>query len=63
THLEFLNTKVTERGLMKLVDLHWATDIGPPMEISTEARERFHQAQRGSTDAARAAGKDVPPDR
>jgi hypothetical protein len=60
-HLEFLNTKVTAKGLMKLADLHWLTNIGAPREVSMEAREKFNVAKKASADASRAAGKDVPP--
>ncbi len=59
--LELAKTQITEDGLMKLVDLHWLTAIGPPEDVSGGARQRFRDARDAATEADRRAGKEVPP--
>jgi hypothetical protein len=58
--LYLLDTSVTGAGLMKLVDMHWLLTVGPPKSIPKDVFRRFREAQKASTEAARAAGEDTP---
>ncbi len=54
--LDFVQTKVTVKGLMKLTELPLLTSLGFPNEISREAKQRFrHAAKKSKANGARSS--------
>jgi hypothetical protein len=53
-------TRVTARGAMQLVEMHWLRELAPPSTIPGIERQRLGDAFVAARRKARAAGKDVP---